>query len=121
MTFFQIILLLSVHNKCGALIWEKNFEIGQTVTDDSVILGEVITNYLIRYFSEDSVFVSIVLGPSTKCRGDRHFHQDFFNELFDNPKLTEFSHNVLDKMDASALDRRNAFNLILVEDSNSLK
>lgn len=120
MKICQIMLILFAQYKSGAVIWGNNFEIKQPTTDESVILGEIITQFLIKYFSEGTTFVSIVLGPSKKCRCQCYFQEDFFNELFDHPLLTEFSHNVLDKIDKSALDKRNAFNLVLVEDCESL-
>lgn len=94
------------------------FEIEQSQSDESVVLGEIITNYLIKYLSEDQIFVSIILPPSEK--DPRNFEDDLFANLFDDPTLTQFAHNTLDELDYTIRGHRNAFNIILIDDSKSL-
>lgn len=118
MSIFQIILILLAQYKSDASIWKHKLEIEQSTTDESVVLGEIVTKFLIKYFSEETIFISVVLGPPKRC--GFHFQDDFFNELFDNPTLAAFPHDVLDGIDQTALDKRNAFNLLVVEDSKSL-
>lgn len=96
----------------------SHFRIEQSDTEESVVLGEIITNYLIKYFSEDQIFVSIILLPSKKDRNN--FEEDFFANLFDNPALTEFAHSTLNKLDNTIRGHRNAFNIIIVDGSESL-
>lgn len=96
---------------------QHKFAIDQT-TKESVILGEILSNYFIKYLSDDKIFVSIILPPSKKTK--THFLGDFFEELFDNPALSKFAYNTLDKLDDSIRDRRQAFNLILTDDWDSL-
>lgn len=117
MNIFRIFLLCSI--SIGfALNSPENFEIEQSDTDESVILGEVITNYLIKYFSGVQMFVTIILGPSKIDQSN--FQEDLFVNLFDDPQLAEFTSSTLDKLDNEVRDHRNAFNLILVDDSISL-
>ncbi|XP_055298675.1 uncharacterized protein LOC129566616, partial [Sitodiplosis mosellana] len=87
-------------------------------SDESVILGEIISNYLIKYLSEDQIFVSIIFTPSE--RDQTNFENDFFVNLFDDPALTEFDHNVFNKLNDIIGDNRNAFNIILVDGSKRL-
>lgn len=101
-----------------AMALSRNFRIEQSDTEESVVLGEIITNYLIKYFSEDQIFVSIILTRSEKDQNN--FEDDFFANLFDVPAMTEFAHNTLDKLDNTIRDHRNAFNIIIVDGSKSL-
>lgn len=96
---------------------DYNFVIYQSISDESVILGEIITNYLVKYFSDDRVFVSIIFAPLKKQRN--HFKEDFLLNLFDDPALTKFDHNILDRLDTST-HYRHSFNIILIDDSKSL-
>lgn len=89
-----------------------HFELGK-----SIILGKIISNFLIRYFGEDQIFISIVLASSSKHR--RYFHGDLFVNLFGNPVLRKFASNTMYKLDDAIPDHRNAFNLLLVDDSES--
>lgn len=117
MNFFRILFICTISIGV-ALRSHDNFKIEQSDTDESVILGEIITNYLIKYFSDEQIFVSIVLAPSKTDQSD--FQEDLFVNLFDNPQLTEFAASTSDGLDCEVRDRRNAFNLILVDDSKSL-
>lgn len=94
-----------------------NFVINQSISDESVILGEIITNYLVKYFSDDRVFVSIIFAPLKTQRN--HFKEDFLLNLFDDPALNKFDHDILDRLDTS-IHYRHAFNIILIDDSKSL-
>lgn len=98
-----------------ALHMSDNFEVKQSDMDESVILGEIITNFLIKYFSDEKIFISIVLAPSNM--NQYNFQGDLFVELFDDPTLTEFAASILDRLDNEVRDHRNAFNLIFVDDS----
>lgn len=95
------------------------FVIEQSSTDDSFILSEIITNFLLKYFSNEKIFISIVASPSQ----DSHdlFQSDFFENLFDDPALEEFPYNILQQLDDSVYDYRNAFNIILIDSHETLK
>lgn len=98
--------------------YQYELAIDQLKPDESVTLGEILTNFFIKYFSDEEIFMSIILPPSQKV--DNHFLSDSFVELFDDPLLTKFAYNTLDKLDNSIRDHRRAFNLILTDDWNSL-
>lgn len=118
MNFLRILIICTI--SIGFTLSSCNdFEIEQSNTDESVILGEIITNYLIKYFSDEQIYVSIVLAPSNFDQFN--FQEDLFVNLFDNPKLTEFASNTLDRLDNTVQDHRNTFNMILVDDSESLR
>lgn len=120
MKFRLIILLYFLARYNGdESIHENKFHVKQSIADESVVLGGIIDQFLTKYFSENKFFISIILGVSKK--ENNHFQDDFFNELFDNPVLTNLPHNILNKLDRSVQDHRNAFNLVLTEDSESLE
>lgn len=100
-----------------------NFEIEQPDSDGSVVLSVIITNYLLKYLSEDQIFVSIIFSTDfhTAFEQDQpNFEHDFFVNLFDDPALTEFAHNTLNDLDNTIRDHRNSFNIILIDSSKSL-
>lgn len=90
---------------------QNDFIVNQSSTRDTLVLSEIITKYLTKYFSNEQIFLSIVIPPSEKL--EDYFESDFFLELFDN--LPKFEHNILDKLDTS-IHQRHAFNLIMVDD-----
>lgn len=95
-----------------------NFHVEQSSADDSVVLGVILTNFLIKYFRDDSIFVSIVLGPSKP--NQTYLTEDFFDELFDDAALTEFAYNVCYNLNNTISDRHYSFNIIFVNDFQSL-
>lgn len=97
---------------------QYNFEIETRVGDNSVVLSSIISNFLIKYFGGERIFVSLILSSSRKEQ--YYFEEDFFNDLFDDPVLKEFAYNVLDKLDETIHTQRNAFNLIIVDDCQTL-
>lgn len=115
----MIITLLSI-SLCAAFATsaKNDFVIDPYAKDESVILGEILTNFFKKYLSDDQIFVSIILPPSQKVQN--YFLSDFFVELFDDPALDEFSFSTLNKLDDFIHDHRRAFNLILTDDWDSL-
>lgn len=112
-TLFMFVTLLKYSMAHG------NFKIEQSFTDESYILSEIMTNYLLKYFYNDRIFISIVFSPS---RNNRNlFQSNFLENLFNEPALTEFQRNILNKLDESTDNHRNAFNLISIDDYESLK
>lgn len=97
----------------------NKFGIQQSLTDDSFILSEILTNFLLKYFSDEQIFISIIVSPSQVSHS--LFQSDFFENLFDEPALSEFPYNILEQLDESVDDHRNAFNLILIDNHEMLK
>lgn len=114
----QIILFFFIL-KMKFTLARYNFVIEQSSTDDSFILSEIITNFLLKYFSNEQIFISIVASPSQESNG--LFQSDFFENLFDDPALEEFPYNILQQLDDSVYDYRNAFNIILIDSHETLK
>lgn len=118
MNLFRYLLICAT--SIGFILSSRSyFEIEQSNTDDSVILGEIVTNYLIKYFRDEQIYVSIVLPPSKYDQFN--FQEDLFVNLFDSPQLTEFASSTLERLDNTVQDHRNAFNMILIDDSESLR
>lgn len=82
-------------------------------------MGEIITNYINKYFSEDVIFVSMI--SKTSNDNQSHVDAEFFSDLFSVLDQAEFAHNILDELDNDTYGNRNAFNLIVVDDNISLK
>lgn len=115
MNFRPLLLLFILRAQCTVAhgLFSEIFYAG-----DSFILSEIITNFLLKYFINDPIFISIVISPSLDNQSS--FQNDFFGTLFDEPALADFPYNILQKLDNSARDYRNAFNLILVDDQETL-
>lgn len=96
----------------------KPLPIERSKTNNTIILGEIIINYINKYFSEDKMFVSMI---SKSSKNDQtHFEAEFSDDLFSVLDQAKFAHNILDQLDNATYDNRNAFNLILVDDSSIL-
>lgn len=115
MNFYQIFLLLNFA-ACSIVLSEK-FPL-ENVSNKSVILSEIIAKYLTNYFSNEEIFVSIILSASKNDQID--FQKDFVIHLFENQLIKQFTHNILNRMDFEVRDHRNTINLILIDDSKSL-
>lgn len=116
---FQLLTLLFIIYVSLVLSSHNNFKIEQSVSDESVILGGIITNYLIKYFSDEQIFISFIL-ESSQSNQMNDFEEDFFENLFDDPVLTGFAYNILEKLDNEIHGHRSAFHLILIDNSKSL-
>lgn len=114
MKLFLISLTISLcieFNSCSHIGLVQN----QPANDENVVLREIITNYLKAYFSDD-LFVSLIILPCEK-----EPIQDFFYSLFHNQVSTEFSYNILDKLDNAMRENLKPLNLIYVDDSKQLQ
>lgn len=113
-----IILLISIVFAKYAFGMTCDIKIQQNEMSEQLILAEIITNYLIKYFSDEQTFVSMILAPSEKDQ--QYFYEDFFKDLFDHPTLTEFPHNIQYHLDNAVRDHRSAFNIIFIDSSESI-
>lgn len=114
---FRLMLFLLSCCACLTLTNSDKNQIDKMIFDEIEILSDIITNYFKTYYSDQQLFISIILAPSIAYYG---FHDDFFDKLFDDPALPEFPHNILNRMDATSRDHTNAFNIILIDNSKSL-
>lgn len=119
MIFLQITLLLGILQSmgCGSH-WLNTFSIEPSKFNNAIVLSEIITNYIVKYFSKEKYFVSMVVKSSKTDK--LHFEEEFFDHLFNDLDQAEFAHNIIDKLDNATYDNRNAFHLILVDDCDIL-
>lgn len=96
-----------------------HFPIEHSVESDSFILSEIITNYLLTYFTNQEIYVSIILPPSSQGN-ESLFQADFFETFFDDAVLIEFAYNMLHRLDIKPR-LRVAFNLLLMDNRESLQ
>lgn len=91
----------------------------QSVTDQSVILGTIIINYLRNHFSDENIYISIIILPFKKEQNQiwRNFH----NYFIDNIVVDGFAYNILNNLDSTARDNWNPFHLIFVDDISAIK
>lgn len=114
----HIIIILNFFCAASMLCFRSDIALSQPSNDESVIFGKIISNYLHKYFSNTQFFVSIIFPPSKK---ETRFLDHFFSNLFNDPITQMFARNVLNKLDNSHHENSPVFNLILVDDSKSLK
>lgn len=95
-----------------------NFEPTQSVADESVIVGKIITNYLLKYFSHEQICVSVIHPTSNKRN---YFQNDIFDLLFDDSSSTERTYNILNHTGNINCNHRSTFNLIFVDDVKTMQ
>lgn len=87
--------------------------------DDTIIPTEIIGNFLHKYLNFRDVFLSIVLSSSNFDQ--QTLQQDLVSNLLMDTKLENFSFNILSTLDQSRQGNIDAFNLVLVDGSESLR
>lgn len=100
--------------------WLNSFPIEHPKANNTVILGEIIINYMNKYFDGDDKFVSMIFTLS-QDDDQSHFQSDFLHDLYRILDETKIPHNLLDKLNNATYDNRNAFNLIVVDDISILE
>lgn len=115
---FNIILFLNVLCiKCSILKYEIS-EMAETNETVSIPI-EIISNYLLKYLNDENVFLSISAASSN---GDQKYVQEILlTNLLKNSMLSNFSYDILSNINRTRQGNRNAFNLIFVDGSDSLK
>lgn len=122
---FRAIEMRPCFSTCFFFIWtgcalasSGNFEIHPNEPKDVIILSQIVSNYIRRYLSHETHFISLVhVSTNGKLI---HFHGEFTTNLFHNPNLTDFLYNT---GDALISHRRllQSFNIILIDDTNLLR
>lgn len=102
-----------------ALALPRNFESQLKESNDTVVLSQIISNYIRRYLSNESIFISLIHASSDRNLLD--FHEHLTTNLFHNPNLTHFSYYIGIDLISRRILRRRAFNVILIDDTNLLK
>lgn len=91
------------------------------INNETVVLSEIISNYLFTFFHNEKMSVSIVMSSSSSNIHQSYLHEDLVENLMLDLNASNFSFNVLSNIDQSRLGNKNVFNLIVVDDINSLK
>lgn len=99
-------------------IFDLSTELNSLVKDRTTILTEIIGNYLYKYFNNEHEFFSIT-SLSSSC-DQKYFQQDLIQQLIISPKSGNFTYNFLNEIDSAQHENKNTFNLIFVDDRNSL-
>lgn len=86
----------------------QNIHKPQSSDEENSTLIAIIENILISYFSEKSVFISMILSPT--------LNENLLHKIFQRSFLNEFSYNILEKLDTRINTPRNVINLIIVDD-----
>lgn len=92
-----------------------NFTLNPLGNDESIVLREIISKYIEKYFS-DNHLVSLIIFPSKT-----DLNLNIFKNLFNIEASIEFNHSIPDKLDSTMRDNRNPLNLIVVDHCKQLK
>lgn len=113
MKFIIIILCINFWPVVCTFLWQENSK-----DNDKIILTEIISNYLYKYFN-NKVFLSIV--SSSVSHNQAQFHEDLSSILLVHSRLSVFSYTILGQIDRIQRENVTAFNVILIDMSASLK
>lgn len=84
---FIIIFLCAGSVSC----FQIDFDLTKPSSDKNIILRDIITNYLKKYFNDAEIFVSIILPSSEKAE------HDFLDVFSNDARMQTFTFNILDK------------------------
>lgn len=87
--------------------------------DEIIIPAEITSNFLQKYVDSEEVFLSYSFYALNVEQ--EFFQEDLFMHLMLDPKLENFSHNILEQLDQSRKENKFALNLIFIDESASLK
>lgn len=96
-----------------------NSTFDQSNIDEIIIVRRIVTHFLIKYFSDNQIVVSVIISPSEKATNQ--FRTDLEYNLFGDLVAAGFSLIALDKLDNASRGNRNSFNLIVVGDIAALQ
>lgn len=85
----------------------------------TIIPTEIISNYLHKFFSFEYFSLSIALSSSNLYQ--QYFQADLIEELVTNSKLNDYSFSILNKVYQKRIGNTNVFNLILIDEGDSLR
>lgn len=115
----NLCVIFMIFTLCAGYLWcsRINSAIDQT-TDEKFILAKIISNFVKKYFSNDKVYVSVIISPHQK--EPNAFGNDFLYSLLDSLTMVGFAYNVFDKL-GNTRNTRDPFYLILIDDYRALK
>lgn len=98
--------------------FQHNSVLEQSVSDESFILADIISNFFRKYFQDGKLVISIILRPSSRTQG--YFEEDIFYHLFKDPAMNRFAHKILNKLVDIVSYGGDTLNLILINDARLL-
>lgn len=106
-----------VFGKCTECqpLWLNSFTVARPRVNRTVILSEIILNFINKYLNENEKFVSLILKLSVGVN-----EADFFYDTSSILRKVEFPHVILNELTNATYENRNAFNLIVVDDISVL-
>lgn len=93
-------------------------KIDSRAKDKTIILTEIVSNYLHRYFHNAQVCFSIA--SSSSSVDEKYFQNDLIRKLVKEAEYGHFLYNFVDMLDQWQTGNINSFNLIFVDDKKSL-
>lgn len=122
--YLRIILVICYFSFCFVSIVVSISDQNEIIinTSDSggnYILSKIIKNVLSKYFSDKNTFISIII-PSRKNR-NVYFLEDFLSDLLHDIVLTEYDYTIRNNLSKSVNKHTYEFNLILIDDFESLR
>lgn len=107
----------------GGCVWcmRDALNMSQPLSGESAIVGQIISNFLKTYFSDEKMFVSVILVAPGSEHLNRSFRMDFSHNVIDSVVSAGFAYNVLDNLDNDTHSNQNAFNLIIAHDGVELR
>lgn len=79
---------------------------------------ELVVNYLDKYISHKTSVLSIVTASSNVQQ--KYFQEDLIEKIVTSPKIRNFSYNILNKVDQTRHENKQAFNVIFIDRSSAL-
>lgn len=90
----------------------KEYTFNQSIPNESIFLSKIISKFTKKYISDDQLSISTTLAASNE---DQRYFQDDVSR-FISKRLPHYTHNIFNNVNNPIFDRRNALNVILVED-----
>lgn len=94
-----------------------NTEVEQSISgSESRIVKEILIDLLVEYIFNDKTFIAFIVTRQQEMR----FQRDLLDAVFSDTALTASTYSILNKLHDGTRTRKNIFNVIFVEDCESL-
>lgn len=88
----------------------------QSLTENSQIVQKIIVNFLLKHIVNDKTFISFVIKED-----ETPFQRDLLEAVITESAFSATTYYVLNTLNDGARHRKKTFNVILVEDSETLE
>lgn len=89
----------------------------QSLTENSQIVEKILVNFLVEHIFNDKIFISFVI---TK-KQETPFQRDLIDAVITESAFTATTYYILNKLNDGSRHRKRTFNVILIEDSETLE